>query len=270
MVRLLVHRNEKECHTSYCSKNCSLSEFTNRDRTSCILRYYLSTNNYLAFIFLRTRQDLHELSPDAIFICLMRIDFLSRTSETTADSVEPRKQKKMRASYTSLMMGFLTILPLILVAHLILTTASLTKTAELSCLEREKISDSFLVNQASPLSTTSSVALVSASPKAEWLSLAVVKPALVELSVVVLSQTIGLALLSKLALLLRRVRRIPPGMWRMTSKIRVFQRFARKGARFWTTLVHGYKKTSASKIVNRGKRLIKNFQHHDEEEEEEH
>jgi hypothetical protein len=117
------------------------------------------------------------------------------------------------------------------------------------------------------------------------------KPLVVELGAVVLCQAVGLPLLSKLGVLLRRfrgslwcshrvaaasrglgallLRRIPPAARRVAARQ---ARVVSVGTgRAWKAFGNVYKQTSLSKIVNRSKKLMKVFvaHHHEHPDEEE-
>jgi hypothetical protein len=115
------------------------------------------------------------------------------------------------------------------------------------------------------------------------------KPIVVELGAVVLCQAVGLPLLSKMGVLLRRargsvpynhhllaasrglamfvVKRFPPTARRVVA--RQARMVTLSTGRAWKAFGHVYKQTSLSKIVNRSKKLLKVFvvhrDPHDEE-----
>jgi hypothetical protein len=120
------------------------------------------------------------------------------------------------------------------------------------------------------------------------------KPIVVELGAVVLCQAVGLPLLSKLGVILRRVRtqgafvlphghhllaatrglrtvlarRFPPAARRIVA--RQARVVSTRTGQAWKTFGHVYKQTSLSKIVNRSKKLLKVFVvHHDLHDDEE-
>jgi hypothetical protein len=96
--------------------------------------------------------------------------------------------------------------------------------------------------------------------------LALLKPVLLEVGVLVLFQAVGFPVISKLVTLLpvRRLRLLKA----LSPK---HMRMVRSGSsRVWKGLVAGYSKTSASKIVNRSKKIIKVFLPHDDVDEHHH
>ena len=107
------------------------------------------------------------------------------------------------------------------------------------------------------------------------LNMALLKPVLLEIGVLVLCQAVGFPVISKLATLLLGVRRLRLGVRRLRL-LKVLSnpkhlRMVRAGSsRVWKGLVAGYSKTSASKIVNRSKKIIKVFLHHDDDDEKHH
>ena len=118
---------------------------------------------------------------------------------------------------------------------------------------------SFLVDTNTPfmLNTVPSVALPAA------LNMALLKPILLEIGALVLCQAVGFPVLSKLITVLPGVRRLR--LLKALSPKHL--RMVRAGSsRVWKGLVAGYSKTSASKIVNRSKKIIKVFLPYDDEE----
>jgi hypothetical protein len=120
------------------------------------------------------------------------------------------------------------------------------------------------------------------------------KPIVVELGAVVLCQAVGLPLLSKLGVILRRFRaqgsivlphthhllaatrglrtvlgrRFPPAARRIVA--RQARAVTSRTGKAWKSFGHVYKQTSLSKIVNRSKKLLKVFVvHHDLHDEDE-
>ena len=95
------------------------------------------------------------------------------------------------------------------------------------------------------------------------------QPLVLELGAVVLCQAVGLPLLSKLGVMLRRVRVPSHLLLKGTAAMRripVARTMARHvkvaSGRAWKAFGHVYKQTSLSKIVNRSKKLLKVFVHH--------
>lgn len=115
---------------------------------------------------------------------------------------------------------------------------------------------SFSVDINSPIMLNA--ATVAALPAFE---LALLKPIFLEVGVLVLFQAVGFPVISKLVSLLpirrlRLLRVLSPTHLRMVRA---------GGSRMWKGLLAGYSKTSASKIVNRSKKIIKVFLPHDDE-----
>ena len=87
---------------------------------------------------------------------------------------------------------------------------------------------------------------------------AVIKPALMELGVLFLCHAVGLPLLAKLSIPLRRIRYIP-NLRLPSTAVRNLRLLQRSSARSWKTLTAFYSKSSPSKVVNRMKKLLKIF-----------
>jgi hypothetical protein len=101
-----------------------------------------------------------------------------------------------------------------------------------------------------------------------------------ELGVVVITQSIGLPLLGRIAVLTRRIpwaavvrsgHRLSPILGRMLQGfVRAGVKVSKSFGRHWKSLMTYYKKTSASKVVTRTKKMVKIYQHHNESDEHEH
>lgn len=93
------------------------------------------------------------------------------------------------------------------------------------------------------------------------------KPLLIEVGALVLLQSVGLPLISKALMTVRRLRilRTPSNFTTVSGVLWKGTRvFLRHGSRVWRRLGVAYKNTSATKIVGRSKRIVKIFRHEDE------
>jgi hypothetical protein len=101
-----------------------------------------------------------------------------------------------------------------------------------------------------------------------------------ELGAVVITQSIGLPLLGRITVLARRVpwATLARSSHRLSPILgRILHGFVRAGAkvskslgRHWKSLMMYYKKTSASKIVTRTKKMVKIYKYHNESDEHNH
>jgi hypothetical protein len=120
------------------------------------------------------------------------------------------------------------------------------------------------------LSTASGALLIGAGSKLDVWVLAL-KPIAMELGVVVILQSIGLPMVSKLGFLARRVRwaSIGRGIGISAKAAKNMQVTVEAGGRLWKQMVLTYSRTSASKIVGRSKRIVNLFRPHDDDDDEE-
>jgi hypothetical protein len=100
--------------------------------------------------------------------------------------------------------------------------------------------------------------------------LRIAKPLLLEVGILLICQAVGFPFLIKLLTPLMAVRRFRP------LKLFLSPRYVRAlhagGTRIWKTLLAAYSKTSASKLVNRSKKILKSLihlQHHDDDNDDE-
>jgi hypothetical protein len=115
------------------------------------------------------------------------------------------------------------------------------------------------------VATAASSTAIAETPQVTWI---IAKPLLVEVGVLVLFQALGLPLLAKLALPLRRLRWIRiPKRFVSGNIVRTVRMMQRNSSKTWKTLLKFYTNTSSSKIVQRSKKLIHIFIHHDEDHE---
>ena len=154
-----------------------------------------------------------------------------------------------------------------LIAALKTTTRNWNQPESLPGLERPAYTKVELLPSkagSSFLSVASGAVMVVTGSSTLDLVMVALKPLLLEFGVLVVLQSVGLPVLSKLVMGARKIRWAGVGHRgiRVSSSLAKGLRVAAQAtSRVWKQLVTGYSRTSASKIVNRSKKIIKLFYH---------